>query len=316
MLSRRGFLRASAALAAAAAAGRALAAPEGDRRAVLERALPSRDLGKTGRKVGILGLGCFYLGNLVDSEKAVRVVRRAVELGVNYFDVAPTYNRGEAESRLGRGLKGARDKVFVATKTTERGGKEAARELDESLKRLGTDRVDLLQFHALKTAADVARTFGPGGAFEAIDAARKAGKVLHVGCTGHFDPALLAAVARERPVETVLMPLNCLDRHEKSFEEGALPAVVEKGLGAVAMKLFASGKLVADAALSPSPEECVRYVLSLPVSVAIAGCSTVEELEADLCCAKSFEPMPEKERAALVARTRPFVPQKIEWYKR
>ncbi len=317
MPTRRGFLRLAAAAGTAALAPPALAPDDAaERKRILERPLPVRDLGKTGIRPTILGLGCFYLGNLRDDGAAVGIVRRALDLGVNWFDTAPSYNRGVSEERVGRALKGKRDRVHVATKSTERGGAAALRELEESLVRLQTDRVDLFQFHAVRTAKDVDALFAEDGAYPALLGAKKQGKVLHLGFTGHFDPEVMAAACRERPLETVLVPLNCLDPHDKSFERGTLPAAREKGLGVVAMKLFASGKLVDDPALSPKPEECVRYVLGLPISVAIAGCASVEELERDLLVAKAFEPFTDAERAALLARTRPIVEKKIEWYKR
>jgi len=321
METRREFLRISAAAAAGGAA--ALLAPAAaalddpaERKRILEGPLPVRGLGGTGIQTGILGLGCFYLGNLREESAAVSIAARAFDLGVNWFDTAPSYNRGVSEERVGKALKGRRDRVHVATKSTCRDGASARRELEESLKRLRTDHVDLFQLHAVRTAKDVDAIFAEGGAWAAVQEARKAGKVLHAGFTGHFDPALMAAVCRERPVETILMPLNCLDPHEKSFEKGTLPAAREKGLGIVAMKLFASGRLVDDAALSPSAGDCVRYVLGLPVSVAIAGCSSIEELERDLLAAKAFTPFTDAERAALLARTRPFVEKQIEWYKK
>jgi aryl-alcohol dehydrogenase-like predicted oxidoreductase len=322
MRTRREFLRLSAAAAAAGGAAAALARrafaldDAEERKKILERPLPLRDLGATGIEVSCLGLGCFYLGNLQDDDAAQAVIRRAFDLGVNWFDTAPTYKDGVSETRVGKALKGKRDRVHIATKTLCRDGAGALRELEGSLKRLQTDHVDLLQFHAIKTAGDAEAIFGEGGAYEAVLKARKAGKVLHVGVSGHKDPEIMATVARDRPVETMLMPLNCLDPHEKSFEKGTLPAAKGKGLGVIAMKLFVSGKLVDDPALSPTPEECVRYVLGLPVSAAIAGCSSVEELERDLAVAKAFTPFTDAERAALLARTRAFVEKNIEWYKR
>jgi uncharacterized protein len=325
MHRRRDFLRAAAAAAAAGGAlgalGRAAAAgpPPEDaeaRKRALAKALPLRDLGKTGLKVSSLGLGCFYLGSLREEEAAVGIVRRALDLGVTWFDVAPSYNQGVAEIRLGKGLKGSRDRVLVATKSTCRDGPGALAELEGSLKRLGTDRVDLFQFHAVRTRKDVEAIFGEGGAHAVLLGAVKAGKVRHLGFTGHFDPDLMAAVCRERPVETVLLPLNPLDPHERSFAKGTLPAAGEKGLGVIAMKLFASGRLVDDPAISPRPEECVRYALSLPVATAIVGCSSVEELERDLAAAKEFTPLSAEEREALLKRTLPFVSRGIEWYKR
>jgi predicted aldo/keto reductase-like oxidoreductase len=319
MATRREFLRLTAAAAggaAAAMAPRALALDdEAERRKVLERPLPRRKVGATGMEAGVLGLGCFYLGSVREDATAVAVVRRAYDLGVDWFDTAPSYNRGVSEERVGKGLKGVRDRVRIATKSTCRDGDGAAEELDGSLKRLGTDRVDLFQLHAVKTGKDVERIFREDGAWPRMQKAKKEGKVLHVGFTGHFDPELMATVCRERAVETVLLPLNCLDPHARSFEKGTLPVAREKGLGIVAMKLFASGRLVEEPGISPTPEECVRYVLGLPISVAIAGCSSIEELERDLVVAKSFTPMTEAERTALLAKTRPIVEKRIEWYK-
>ncbi|HEU4394448.1 MAG TPA: aldo/keto reductase [Planctomycetota bacterium] len=320
MPTRRQFLRLSAAAAAAAGAlGRAPRAAAQDaeaRKKALEQPLAKRALGKTGLEVTALGLGCFYLGSVRDASAAEGVIRRAYDLGVNWFDTAPSYNGGVSEERVGRALKGVRDRVFIATKSTERSGRAATAELEASLKRLGTDRVDLFQFHALRADSDAETIFGEGGAHQAILEAKKAGKVRHIGFTGHYDPALMAKVCRERPVETVLMPLNALDPHSRSFEEGSLPAAKESGLGIVAMKVFASGRLVDDPALSPTPEECIRWSLSLPVSTAIVGCSSLEELERDLACAKTFVPLTEEERKAILRKTRPFVDRRIEWYKR
>lgn len=323
MPTRREFLRRSAAAAAAASLpsllGRDPLAFAGiDRKEALAKPLALRDLGRTGIRVSCLGLGCYYLGNLADEEKAVAVVKRAAELGVNWFDTAPSYGprTGVSEDRVGRALRGLRDRVRIATKSTCRDGAGALKDLEGSLRRLGTDRVDLFQFHALKDPGDVKGTFGEKGAFEALEKARRDGKVLHLGFSGHFDPDLVAGVCRERSLETVLMPLNALDPHQRSFEKGALPAAREKGMGVIAMKVFVSGRLVSDPALSPTAAECLRYALSLPVSTAIVGCSTVEELETDLALAKTFAPMDAKEREALLERTRPFVAKDIEWYKR
>ena len=322
MATRREFLRLTAAAATGVAAAGTASLPSAlalddaaERKRILERPLPLRDLGKTGIRATSFGLGCYYLGNLHDDDTALAIVRRALDLGVNWFDTAWSYNTGVSEDRVGRALKGKRDRVHIATKSTVRDGEGAVRQLEESLKRLRTDHVDLFQFHALKTAKDVEAVFAEGGPHEALLKAKKDGKVLHLGFTGHFDPDLMAGVCRERPLETILMPLNCLDPHEKSFEKGTLPAAREKGLGVIAMKLFASGKLVDDPALSPTPEQCVRYVLGLPISVAIAGCASVEELERDLLVAKAFEPFTDAERAALLERTKPIVGKKIEWYK-
>jgi predicted aldo/keto reductase-like oxidoreductase len=321
VITRRSLLLRAAAGAAALAAARAGLAAAGDdpaaRRKALERPLPRRPLGKTGESVGILGLGTFYLAGLRDAAAAEAIVRRAHDLGVNWFDTAPSYSSGAGEERLGRALKGLRDKVLLATKSTADDGPGAVKELEASLKRLGTDRVDLFQFHAIRTAEEAKAVFGEGGAHEALEKARKAGKVRFLGFTGHYDPEVVAAVARERAVETAMFPLNAIDLHdERSFEATALPAVRERGLGALAMKVFASGKLLDDPARSPSVEECLRYALSLPVAAAVVGCGSVEELDRDLACAKSFEPLTAEERKALLARTRAIAAKKIEWYKK
>lgn len=316
--TRRDFLRMGAAASAALLLARRARGDEAeDRRKALEKPLPQRDLGKTGRRVSQLGLGCFPLGNLRDEKAATDVIRRAVDLGVTYFDSAPSYNRGVSETRVGSVIKGAvREKVFLTTKSTHRDGRTAVEELEGSLQRLGTDHVDLFQFHAVKSDEDLEAIFGRDGAWDALVKAKEAGKVRHLGITGHEVPAVLARAARERAIDTLLFPLNCVDPHRVSFERGTLPVAKEKGLGIVAMKVFASGKLLDDPVLSPTVEECIRYTLGLPVATAIVGCASVEELERDLACAKTFTPLTPKERVELVERTRPFVDRKIEWYKR
>ncbi len=324
MHTRREFLRAAAAAAAAGAAlapgRRALGLDDRERREALEKPLPLRALGATGRKVSCLGLGCFYLGSVRDEDAAVGVIRRALDLGVTYFDTAPSYSRGVAEERLGRALEAARarDRVFVATKSTCRDGSAALKELEESLRRLRTDHVDLFQYHAVRVAQDGEALFAKGGAHEALARAKEQGKVRHIGFSGHEDAAVVAAFLRERTADTVLMPLNCIDPHAGSFEEGALPVAREKGVGVIAMKVFASGRLLGDAALSPSVADCVRYSLTLPVATAIVGCSTVAELEDDLVAAKTFRPLDAKERTALLERTGRLRKRDpgLEWYKR
>ncbi|MFQ5844391.1 MAG: aldo/keto reductase [Planctomycetota bacterium] len=300
-------------IAGSAAAGLNLAAPWplfAD-----ERPMPMRELGSTGVKVSLAGLGTAqWREQTLSDADAVRILHRAIDLGVNYVDTAYSYGRGHAERRIGLGLEGGRrDKVFVATKTIPRDRAGAARELETSLRRLRTDRVDLWQFHALRRTADTDRILGEGGAMEAAVAARKAGKVRFVGITGHYDPGVFVDAMNRHDFDTLLIPLNCIDPHHRSFEEQALPPARKKKVGVIAMKVHCSGRLAGDG-IVPA-EECLRYSYGLSISCCIVGCKSVREIELAAHVARNLRALDAKERAALLERTRPFSPR-LEWYKR
>jgi len=302
-ISRRTFLKASAAAGALGATSRLFAE---------ERPMPMRDLGRTGQKVSIVGIGTGeWDKGLAETD---RMVGRAIDLGINYFDCAFSYGDGEAEAHLGRALKGRRDKVFLTTKTLPRSRRGALQELEKSLERLGTDHVDLWQFHALTTTRDIDQILrdGDGALAGGIEAQQK-GLVRFLGITGHNDPNVFVDALDRHDFDTLLCPLNCIDPHRLSFEQIALPKAVEKKTGLIAMKVYCSGRLVGGKIVTP--EECLRYTLGLPISTAIVGCKTVEEIELVAHVARNLETMGEEERAKVREKTKPHSPD-LEWYKK
>lgn len=267
-----------------------------------------RDLGSTGEKVSAIGLGGFHLGlPEVDEALAVRIVRTAVDAGVTFMDNCWDYNDGLSEVRMGRALRdGYRERVFLMTKIDGRTKKEAARQLDESLRRLQTDCIDLVQHHEVIRFEDPHRVFREGGAHEALVEARAAGKLRYVGFTGHKDPRvhldmLEVADARGVVFDAVQMPLSLLDAHYRSFACQVLPRLVERGVGVVAMKTLSKGYLPASGVVSAA--ECLHYVLDLPVSTVVTGIESLAVLDQALAAVRSFTPLTDERRAALLART-------------
>ncbi|MFO0934123.1 MAG: aldo/keto reductase [Planctomycetota bacterium] len=280
--------------------------------------MPTRAFGATGRTVSAFGLGCFYLGASASDAEAVTVLRRALELGCTYVDTAPSYGRGQSERRVGLALEGRRDGVFLATKTLERDPKAARRELEESLRRLRTDHVDLIQVHCVRDAADLDVVLSDAGPLPALLRARDEGLVRHVGVTGHEDPEVMKKCVEGFAWASVLLPLNPVDLAWKSFVEGTLPAAAAKGIARVGMKVFASGRLlVGDGA--PSAADCLRFAYGLDVSTTIVGCASVAEVELAAKVATEAKPLDAAERAALVAACKPYsgkTGRGVEWYKR
>lgn len=272
-------------------------------------AIPRRRLGRTGEEVSLLGLGGFHLGLAESRDAAVRIVRSAVDAGVTFLDNCWDYHDGESERRMGQALRdGFRERVFLMTKIDGRDRTSAARQIDESLRRLGTDRIDLVQIHEVIRAEDPGRCFAPGGAIEALEAARQAGKLRFVGFTGHKSPMWhleMLRVADEHGFvfDTVQMPLNVLDARFDSFERGVLPVLRAKDVGVIGMKPLAEGRIVTQGIASA--EECLRYAMSLPVGVVVTGCESDERLAQALRVAHGFVPMAEREVDALLRRTDP-----------
>jgi predicted aldo/keto reductase-like oxidoreductase len=257
--------------------------------------IPMRTFGKTGEKLTIVGQagGRFPLCSFED---ACAIVRRAYDLGINYFDNAHSYWDGRSEDVFGAVLPPFRKNIFITTKSTKRTRVEAEAELHLSLKRLKTDYLDLWQIHSVKDKAEVDQIFGPGGAIEAFEAAKKAGKCRFIGFTGHFDPhAHLEMLKRYNNYDTILMPLHIADPSYLSFEKLVLPEATEHRLGVQAMKTTANAKLLQSFSVS----QCLRYVLSLPVHCAAIGCTTIGQLEDDVRIAKSFTPFSGTEMTAL-----------------
>lgn len=268
--------------------------------------IPYRQLGSTGEKVSIVGLGGFHLGRPEEPE-SIRIVRTAIDSGINFMDNSWDYNGGESEIRMGKALRdGYRQKVFLMTKIDGRTGKAATEQLNESLKRLQTDTIDLLQFHELIRMSDPERIFAPHGAYAAMLAAQKAGKIRYIGFTGHKSPAihlkmLELCFAHNFTPATVQMPLNLMDAHYDSFQMQVLPVLLQHRIGPLAMKSMGDHYLLDSKTVTPM--ECLHYGMNLPVAVVITGCDSMPILEQALTAARTFRPLSAQEVAALLAKT-------------
>jgi aryl-alcohol dehydrogenase-like predicted oxidoreductase len=272
-----------------------------------EPGMPYRALGRTGERVSIVGLGGFHIGMQEDENDSIRIIRAAIDNGVNFMDNCWDYNDGYSEIRMGKALRdGYRTKVFLMTKIDGRDKKTAAKQVDESLQRLQTDTIDLLQFHEVIRMSDPARIFALGGAVEAVLEAKKAGKVRYIGFTGHKSPdvhleMLQMAQDNDFIFDTVQMPLNVMDAHYDSFEKKVLPVLLENNIGVLGMKPMCSGVFWKSNIVTAV--ECLHYVMSLPISVVITGCNSLAILEQALEAARSFSPMSKEQRSALLSRT-------------
>ena len=271
--------------------------------------MPTRPLGRTGERVSILGLGGAHIGSPeLTTREAVQIIRSAIDRGLTFMDNSWDYNKGQSEIRLGKALKdGYRKKAFVMTKIDGRTKKEAARQLDQSLKRLGVDYVDLLQHHEIIRFEDADRIFEPDGAMDAFIEARKAGKLRYIGFTGHKDPSVhlyMLRVAKRQGFrfDTVQMPLNVLDAHFRSFKKEVLPVLSEEKIGVLGMKSMGSGAILK--ANVVTAVQCLHYALTLPTSVVITGIDSMKILEQALEAAATFKPMTRTEIANLLKKTR------------
>jgi aryl-alcohol dehydrogenase-like predicted oxidoreductase len=268
-----------------------------------------RPLGSTGEKVSAIGVGGWHLGlKDVDQKLAIRIVRSALDKGINFLDNCWDYNEGESELRMGKALRdGYRERAFVMTKIDGRSKKEAAKQLDESLRRLDVDYIDLVQHHEIIRFEDPHRIFHKEGANAALVEAREAGKLRYIGFTGHKDPRIhlyMLEIAKENgfKFDTVQMPLNVMDAHYRSFEKRVLPELVKLEVGVLGMKSMANGILLKSRTVTPI--ECLQYALSLPTSVVITGIDSMKILDQAFAAVESFHPLSNDERAALLARTR------------
>ena len=267
-----------------------------------------RTLGSTGEKVSAIGVGGWHLGlSYVDEDTAIRIVRSAIDGGVNFLDNSWDYNDGASEVRMGKALRdGYREKAFVMTKIDGRSKKEATRQLEESLRRLHVDYVDLIQHHEIIRYEDPHRIFAGEGAHEALVEARKAGKIRYIGFTGHKDPhvhlhMLEVADTYGFTFDTVQMPLNLMDAHYRSFAKEVLPVLVNRRIGVLGMKSMANGILLKSN--TASPLECLHYALNLPTSVVIAGIDRMEVLDQAFAAVRTFHPLSDEELHALLAKT-------------
>jgi len=276
-------------------------------------AIPTRPLGNTGEQVTIFGLGGEGVLRTYGREaEAAAVIEQALELGVNYFDSAPAYSG--CLDYLGASLGVRRQDVFLASKTHDRTRDGSLRLLDDALKRLRTDYLDLWQLHDLRTPADLDRIFAPGGAIEALLAAREDGRVRYLGITGHHDPQILLSAMSRFEFDTALVALNCADRHRLSFIESVLPDAAQRGLGVIAMKVYAQGALLVRG--GPTAEEALGYVLDLPVvSTAIIGCCTPQQVAANARIACQWKAGDGQQLASLEQRVAPVAPRATAYKK-
>jgi len=266
--------------------------------------IPTRPLGGTGVNVSILGLGGHHIGRIRDDNQSVRLIRKAIDSGVTFLDNAWEYHNGRSEELMGKALAGGyRDKAFLMTKHHGRDKKTAMEHLEDSLRRLRTDVIDLWQFHEVVYDKDPEMIFAVGGGIEAADIAKKQGKVRFIGFTGHRDPVLhLKMLAYGYPWDAVQMPLNVLDPHFKSFQKNVLPILVRRNIGVIAMKTLASGYVLR--ANAAAPEEALSYVWSQPVSTIVSGMDTERLLQANVGFARAFKPMSKKQQTKLLDKTR------------
>ena len=271
--------------------------------------MPYRTLGRTGEKVSAIGLGGWHLGlPQVDEAESLRIVRSAIDRGINFMDNSWDYNGGASELRMGKALRdGYRDRVFLMTKIDGRSKHEATRQLEESLRRLEVDCIDLVQHHEVLRFEDPHRMFDDEGANAALVEAQKAGKLRYIGFTGHKDPRIhlyTLEVARDHgfAFDACQMPLNVMDAHYRSFEGMVLPELVRDGIGVLGMKSMANGRILQSRTVSAI--ECLHYALNLPTSVVITGCDSMKILDQAVEAARTFRPMGREEVEALLARTK------------
>jgi aryl-alcohol dehydrogenase-like predicted oxidoreductase len=267
-----------------------------------------RILGHTGEKVSMVGIGGYHLGRPgVDADESIRIVRTGLDQGINFLDNCWDYNGGESEVRTGKALRdGYRQKAFLMTKIDGRNKATAEKQINDSLQRLQTDHIDLLQFHEVIRDTDPERIFAAGGALEAVLEAKKAGKVRYIGFTGHKSPdihlkMLATASAHQFTFDSVQMPLNVMDHHFDSFEAKVLPVLQQQNIGVLGMKPMGDPFILHSKTVTAI--ECLHYAMNLPTSVVITGCDSIAILQQAMDAARSFKPMGEQEVAALLAKT-------------
>jgi aryl-alcohol dehydrogenase-like predicted oxidoreductase len=267
-----------------------------------------RKLGTTGERVSAIGLGGYHIGVPQDEQEGIRIIRAAADHGITFLDNSWDYHDGGSEIRMGKALKdGYRKRVFLMTKYNGRTREAAAKQIDESLQRLQAETIDLIQFHENIRMEDPDRYFAPGGAHEAVMAAKKAGKIRYIGFTGHKDPAvhlrmLDVAAQHHFHFDACQMPLNVLDYHFRSFAHEVVPRLVKEGTAVLGMKPLAFGNVLKAGVATPI--ECLHYALNLPTSVVINGCDSMERLEQALQAARTFKPFTPAQLNALVAKTK------------
>jgi len=299
-MQRRDFLKSAAALAALVALREEAVAAPGE--------IPRRTLGRTGQSVSIIGLGGYHIGaSQVSQADAVRILRTGLDSGVNFLDNCWDYNDGESERRMGLALRdGYRQKAFLMTKIDGRTPAAAQKQLEDSLRRLQTDRIDLLQIHEVIRPGDPEQAFRPGYVVDVLKQAQKAGKIRYIGFTGHKSPEIHLSMIETADrhgftFDTVQMPLNVMDAHFDSFTTKVLPVARKHNMGILGMKPMGSGVLLQSN--TATPVEFLHYAMSLPVSLTITGCDSMQILNQALTLARNFQPMPHEAMTTLLAKT-------------
>jgi uncharacterized protein len=282
--------------------------------------VPMRVLGHTGEKISMVGLGGYHIGMQSDEQESIRIIRTALDSGITFLDNCWDYNNGQSEIRMGKALRdGYRQKAFLMTKIDGRTKQAAAQQLEESLRRLQTDHIDLLQFHEVIRDTDPDRIFAKGGGMEAVIEAKKQGKVRYIGFTGHKSPEihlkmLNTAFAHDFTFDAVQMPLNVMDAHYDSFEKKVLPVLLKHNIGVLGMKPM--GDKIILKSKTASPIECLHYAMNLPTSVVITGCDSLQILQQAIGAAKAFKPMSSGEVSSVLAKTAPAAAKgEFEQYK-
>jgi uncharacterized protein len=300
-VTRREFIGIAAGTLLAAGALPANATPQNN------NGIPYRPLGHTGESVSMVGIGGYHLGKQSDPAESIRIIRVAIDEGINFLDNCWDYNGGESEVRMGNALRdGYRHKTFLMSKIDGRTKSAATVQIDESLRRLQTDHIDLMQFHEVIRDTDPDRIFAAGGALEAVQQAQKAGKIRFIGFTGHKSPdihlKMLATAAQHNfRFDTVQMPLNVMDAHFDSFEKKVLPVLVKNNIGVLGMKPIGDHIILDSKTVTAT--ECLHYAMNLPTSVVITGCDSLPILQQALAAARSFQPMDSSQVATLLAKT-------------
>jgi predicted aldo/keto reductase-like oxidoreductase len=281
--------------------------------------IPTRQFGKHDEQVSLLCVGGAHLAQPKCSEEtAIRIVHECIDAGATFMDNAWEYNDGESERRMGKALAqdGLRKKAFLMTKDCahDRKANHSMWKLEDSLRRLQTDYLDLWQLHEVVWEDDVDWIFAPGGSAEALFKAKEMGLVRYIGFTGHKDPAIHKRMLSQGfPFDAVQMPLNALDAHYKSFEQEIVPICQEQGIAVIGMKSFASGDIFN--ATDLTPQEALSYAMSLPVATVVSGMDSIEVMQQNLAVAQGFEPISEAKRADILARSEPHATGEHERFK-
>jgi predicted aldo/keto reductase-like oxidoreductase len=300
IMQRRDFLKSAAAIAALMALREEAIAAPGD--------IPRRTLGRTGQSVSIVGIGGYHIGSAnVSEQEAIRIVRTALDSGVNFLDNCWDYNDGESERRMGKALQGGyRQKAFLMTKIDGRTPAAAQKQIEESLRRLQVEHIDLLQIHEVIRPTDPQQAFRSGYVVDVLKQAQKAGKIRYIGFTGHKSPEIHLSMIETADrhgftFDTVQMPLNVMDAHYDSFTTKVLPVARKHNMGILGMKPIGNGLILGSNTVSAV--DCLHYAMSLPVSLTITGCDSMKILNQALTLARNFQPMPQQAMTAMLAKT-------------